>query len=68
MNFKYEIKCCNCKREINIYEKELFFVVQPTIFEENDWKRVIYGGFKQFICKECLLKKRRWKKTEEKLK
>ena len=61
----YKITCCNCKEEIDIENKELFFVVQPTIFKNNDWKRVTYGGFKQLIiCKKCLRKKRRWKKAE----
>ncbi|MCK5159113.1 MAG: hypothetical protein KAR08_08145 [Candidatus Heimdallarchaeota archaeon] len=59
----YTIKCCNCKKEIDLDNKELFFVVQPTIFEDNDWKRVKYGGFKQFmLCIKCIRKKRKWKK------
>ena len=58
----YTIKCCNCKREIDLDAKELFFVVQPTIFEDNDWKRVTYGGFKQFmLCKNCIKTKKKWK-------
>lgn len=63
----YIIKCCNCKKEIDLVNKELFFVVQPTIFEDNDWKRVKYGRFKQFmLCKKCLRKKRRWKIKNDK--
>lgn len=59
----YIMKCCNCKKQIDINNKELFFVVQPTIFEDNDWIRTKYGGFSQFIiCKKCIRKKRRWNK------
>ena len=55
----YTVKCCNCKKEIDIKNKELFFVVQPTIFEDNAWKRVTYGGFKQFmLCTKCIRKKK----------
>ena len=59
----YHITCCNCKKEINLEKREPYFVVQPTIFENNDWKRVTFAGFKQIIiCIKCLIKKERWKK------
>jgi len=59
----YKIICCNCKKEISVQDKEMFFVVQPTILENAEWKRVRYGGFAQLIlCINCLRKKRKWKK------
>jgi len=61
----YIITCCNCKENINIEEKELFFVVQPTIFEDYECKRTTYGGFKQLIlCKKCLRDEKMFKKIK----
>jgi len=65
----YNITCCKCKEQIPIQDgnSEMFFMVQPAKLEDNDWKRVKYGGFKQLmICKKCIFGKKKRKLRRKK--
>jgi len=64
----YNITCCNCKKEIPVKngKTEMFFIVQPTMLKDFEWKRITYGGFKQLmICKKCILKRSRRRKRKK---